>query len=146
MDFDALQYPYTPLALIALALLFWRPVVGLIFLIAIFPMDPFSPRLPVPGLNTETILLGVAFAVTVLRFGPRLPPLRYSGPVLAFIFVMGIGMVIAVPWARGLSTRTGEPAIWFIFKSWKSNTFSTLFFFAVYWWMARPMDRQRTLE
>src|SRR5215510_10886074 len=117
---DYLQYPYAAAALVALVLLFWRPLAGLIFLVAIFPVDPFSPRLPVPGMNTETALLGVAFAMTVLRFGARPPPLRYSGPVVAFIAVMGMGLLVAIPWALKVIQQTDEPAIWFIFKSWKS--------------------------
>jgi O-antigen ligase len=143
---EALQYPYSLAALIALVLLFWRPAAGLIFLVAIFPVDPFSPRLPVPGMNTETILLGVAFAMTVLRFGARLPPLRYSGPVIAFIVVMGMGLVLSIPWAIKYTAMDGEPAVWFIFKSWKSMSFSALFFFASYWWLGRPEDRARMLE
>jgi hypothetical protein len=144
--FDDIQYPYALLALITLVLLFWRPVTGLVFLAAIFPLDPFSPRLPVPGINTETILLGVAFAMTLLRFGARLPPLRYSGPVLAFILVTGAGFAIAIPWARSITVLNGEPAIWVVFKHWKSITFSALFFFATYWWFSRAEDRQRMLE
>ena len=143
---DNLQYPYSIAALIALVLLFWRPVAGLTFLVAIFPVDPFSPRLPVPGMNTETILLGVAFAMTVLRFGARLPPLRYSGPVVAFIGVMALGLLVSVPWALKVAQQTDEPAIWFIFKSWKSISFSALFFFATYWWLRRPADRRNMLE
>jgi hypothetical protein len=146
MQFEDLQYPYALLALITLALLFWRPIAGLLLLTAIFPMDTFSPRLPVAGINTETVLLGVAFAMTLLRFGARLPPLRYSGPVLAFIFVMGIGFAIAIPWARKVTIGGTEPAIWFIFKHWKSITFSCLFFFATYWWFSQASDRLRMLE
>lgn len=142
---DYLQYPYSVVALIALVLLFWRPLTGLIFLVAIFPVDPFSPRLPVPGLNTETILLGVAFAMTVLRFGPRLPPLTYSAPVVAFVLVMLMGLVISLPWALSYSAITDEPAIWYIFKGWKSISFSSLFFFASYWWLKQPEDRLRML-
>ena len=142
---DYLQYPYSVAALIALVLLFWRPVTGLIFLVAIFPVDPYSPRLPVPGMNTETILLGVAFATTVLRFGARLPPLRYSAPVLGFVLVMLMGLIISIPWALDYSSITDEPAIWYIFKSWKSISFSSLLFFASYWWLGRPEDRQRML-
>jgi hypothetical protein len=144
--FEDLQYPYALLAAITLILLFARPVAGLLLLTAIFPMDTYAPRLPVAGVNTETVLLGVAFAMTLLRFGGRLPPLRYSGPVLAFIFVMGIGFALAIPWARKVSVANGEPAIWYIFKHWKSITFSCLFFFATYWWFSQARDRQRLLE
>src|SRR5580765_4493131 len=110
---DYLQYPYSLAALIALVLLFWRPAIGLVFLVAIFPIDPFSPRLPVPGMNTETILLGVAMAMTVLRFGPRLPPLRYSAPVVAYIGMLAMGLMISVPWALKIGSQTDEPAIWY---------------------------------
>jgi len=146
MLFEYIQYPYAPLALITLGLLFWRPIAGLLLLAAIFPMDNFGPRMPVAGLNTETMLLGVAFAVTLLRFGARLPPLRYSGPVLAFIFIMGVGFALAIPWARKVTVAGSEPAIWFIFKHWKSITFSCLFFFTTYWWFAQASDRRRLLE
>jgi hypothetical protein len=141
-----IQYPYTLLALITLVLLFWRPIWGLAMLAAIFPMDPWSPRLPVPGVNTETILLGVAFALTVLRFGARLPPLRYSGPVVAFITVMFVAFAISIPWARGMQSADGAPAIWVIFKIWKSITFTALLFFIAYWWFPEERDRQKMLE
>ena len=55
-----LAYPYSVLVLVVVALLFWRPVWGIALLAAIFPMDPWALRLPVPGMNTETILVGVA--------------------------------------------------------------------------------------
>ena len=144
--FHYLEFPYAVAALVALVLLFWRPVSGLIFLVAIFPVDPFSPRLPVPGMNTETILIGVAFAMTVLRFGARLPPLNYSAPVLAFVLVLLMGFVISIPWALAYQAVRDEPAIWYIFKSWKSISFSSLFFFASYWWLTRPEDRRNMLE
>jgi len=145
--FDYIQFPYAFLAVIALALLLWRPALGLLLLIAIFPMDPYSPRLPVPGINTETVLLGLAFAVTTLRFGARLPPLRYSGPVLAFIGMTGIAFALAIPWARNIELAdNGGSAVWFIFKFWKSITFSSVLFFSTYWWFSRPRDRQRVLE
>lgn len=146
MLFEYIQYPYAVLAFIALVLLFSRPVAGLLLLVVIFPLDTYAPRLPVPGINTETILLGVAFAVTLLRFGARVPPLRYSGPVLAFIMVMGIGFALAIPWARKMTIAGTEPAIWYVFKHWKSITFSCLFFFATYWWFAQQGDRRRLLE
>jgi len=142
---DNLQYPYAVLAALALGLLFWRPLAGLVVIAAIYPMDPFSPRLPVPGLNTETALLGVAFAITVLRFGARVPPLRFSGPVVAFIAVMGMAFLLALPWAVRFHVEDVS-AVWAIFKFWKSVTFSALLFFTTYWWFARPDDRQRMLE
>jgi len=145
--FDYIQIPYGGLAVVTLGLLLWRPVAGILLLIAIFPMDPYSPRLPVPGINTETFLLGLAFAVTTLRFGARLPPLRYSGPVLAFIGMTGIAFALAIPWARNLElVNNGGSAVWFIFKFWKSITFSSAFFFATYWWFSRPRDRRWLLE
>lgn len=142
---EYLAYPYSVLVVIDVALLFWRPVWGLALLVAIFPMDPWSPRLPVPGMNTETILIGVAFAITVLRFGARLPPLRYSAPVLAFVAVMAIAFIVSIPWANGLRAVDGSPAVWFIFKHVKSMTFTALLFFTVYWWVREPEDRQRIL-
>ncbi len=142
---EHLQYPYSALVLVAVATLFWRPVWGIALLVAIFPMDPWAPRLPVPGMNTETILIGVAFAVTVLRFGARLPPLRYSAPVIAFAVVMLIAFVLSIPWARGLQAVDGSAAVWFIFKQAKSMTFTILLFFVVYWWLQSPEDRQRVL-
>jgi hypothetical protein len=140
-----LAYPYSVLVLVVVALLFWRPVWGIALLAAIFPMDPWALRLPVPGMNTETILVGVALAVTVLRFGARLPPLRYSGPVIAFLAVMAISFVVSIPWANGLRAVDGSPAVWFIFKHLKSMTFTTLLFFPAYWWLREPEDRQRVL-
>jgi O-antigen ligase len=143
--FDAIQFPYAALALITLGLLLWRPLIGLAVLTAIYPMDPYSPRLPVLGINTETFLCGLLFAVTVLRFGARLPPLRYSGPVIAFVSMNLVAFVLAVPWARGIEFNGGS-AIWVIFKFWKSITFSSALFFATYWWVSRPGDRRLLLE
>ena len=141
-----LQYPYAVLALVTLGLLFWRPIFGLALLMAIFPMDPWEPRLPVPGINFETILIGSALAVTVLRFGARLPPLRYSGPVVAFVAAMFIAFAVSIPWALGLRGPEGAPAIWVIFKAWKSITFTAFLFFSVYWWCRTPEDRRRMLQ
>ncbi|HTO70249.1 MAG TPA: O-antigen ligase family protein [Myxococcota bacterium] len=144
--FDYLQFPYAFLAIIVIGLLLWRPLAGLLLLVAMYPMDPYSPRLPVPGINTETVLLGLAFAVTTLRFGPRLPPLRYSAPVVGFVAMTLLAFVIAIPWARNAETQTGVNALWFIFKFWKSITFSALLFFCSYWWFKRPKDRIWLLE
>ena len=141
-----IQYPYGPLALIILGLLFWRPVVGITLLAAVYPLDPWAPRLPVPGFNTETILLGAAAAVTLLRFGARLPPLRYSGPVISFMLVMVVAFALAIPWALSIRLADDEPAIWQTFKMWKSGTFPVIFFFVAYWWFARERDRSRMLE
>jgi O-antigen ligase/polysaccharide polymerase Wzy-like membrane protein len=143
---NAVGYAYLPFAALALALMFWRPIAAIVLLTAIFPFDAASPRLGVPGVNTETILLLSALAVTILRFGARLPPLRYSAPVLAFLVVMGIGFMLAIPWARKMTVMGDEPAVWYIFKHWKTNTFSTLSFFSTYWWFSRPPDRQKLLE
>lgn len=141
-----IQYPYAPIALIALGLIFWRPVAGIVLLAAVYPLDPWSPRLPVPGINTETILLGSAAAVTLLRFGARVPPLRYSGPVLAFLVMMAASYAVAIPWARSVRVVGDESAMWILFKNWKSVTFSGIFFFITYWWFALENDRRRMLE
>lgn len=142
---EYLQAPYGLLALVAIGLMLYRPTWGIAMLAAIFPMDAWGPRLPVPGVNTETFLVGVALAVTVLRFGGRLPPLRYSGPVVAFIAVMLLAFSVSIPWARGMQTVDGGPAVWAIFKVWKSITFTSLLFFPVYWWSRTPGDRERML-
>jgi O-antigen ligase len=143
---EYLQYVYGPLALLTLALLFWRPVAGIALLVSIFPMDPWGPRLPVPGVNTETILIGVALAVTVLRFGARFPPLRYSAPIVAFITVMFVAFAVSIPWALNMQGVDGVPAVWVIFKTWKSISFTALLFFSVYWWCRTPEDRARVLQ
>ncbi|MEX2206957.1 MAG: O-antigen ligase family protein [Myxococcota bacterium] len=142
---EQIAYPYIALVTLVVAMLFWRPIWGLALLVAIFPMDAWAPRLPVPGINTETIMIGVAFAVTVLRFGGRIPPLRYSGPVFAFIGVMLIAFIVSIPWATGMRAVDGGPAIWYNFKTVKSSTFTALLFFIAYWWVRSPEDRQRTL-
>jgi putative inorganic carbon (HCO3(-)) transporter len=142
---EHLAYPYMALVVLAVAMFFWRPLWGLALFVAIFPMDAWAPRLPVPGINTETIMIGVAFAVTVLRFGGRIPPLRYSGPVFAFIGVLLIAFIVSIPWATGMSAVDGGPAIWYNFKTVKSATFTALLFFIAYWWVRTPEDRQRML-
>ena len=142
---EHLEFPYGVLVLLVIALLFWRPTWGLTLFAAIFPMDPWSPRLPVPGINSETIMIGVALAVTVLRFGSRLPPLRYFGPVLAFAATVMIGFVVSITWATGMRAVDGGPAIWFIFKAAKMMTFTALLFYSVYWWFSDSKDRQGLL-
>jgi O-antigen ligase len=142
---EYIAYPYMALVVLDVALLFWRPVWGFALFVVIFPMDAWAPRLPVAGVNTETIMIGVAFAVTVLRFGGRIPPLRYSGPVFAFIAIMLIALVVSIPWATGMKAVDGGPAIWYNFKTAKSATFTALLFFVAYWWVRSPEDRQRTL-
>jgi O-antigen ligase len=146
MLFEYLDIPYSVLAAVTLALLFWRPIAGMLVLVAIFPMDPWSPRLPVPGINTETVLLSVATLVTVLRFGARIPPLRYSGPPIAYILLIGIGFALSIPWARGIRMVDGDTAVWGIFKQWKASTFSGLFFVPVYFWFSDARDRRALLE
>lgn len=142
---EYVQYPYGVIALVVLALLAYRPAWGVAVLAATFPLDPWGPRLPVPGVNTETILIGVALAVTVLRFGARLPPVRYSGPVISFVLVMLLAFALAVPWARNMQTVDGGTAIWTVFKVWKSITFTSLLFFPVYWWSETSEERERML-
>jgi hypothetical protein len=140
---EYLAYPYSVLVVLVVALMFWRPPLGIALFVAIFGMDAWAPRLPVAGMNTETVMLGIAFAVTVLRFGAQIPPLRYSGPVLGFIGLMLIGFVISIPWATGMKGVDGSPAVWFIFKTVKSMTFTALLFFIAYWWIQTQEDRQR---
>ena len=145
MGFEVLQYPYALVAIIALGLLFLRPI-GAFLITVIFPLDVYSPRLPVAGMNAETVLLGVAMAITLLRFGARVPPLRYSGPVLAFIFIMCVGFGLVDPVGAQDARAGDEPAIWIIFKGFKSSTFSALPFFSTYWWFQDERDRRRMLE
>lgn len=143
---EQLEWPSGFLALIALGLTFWRPTLGFVAIIALYPLDPWTPRLPVPGLNVETILVGVLVALTVLRFGVRVPSLRFSGPVIAYVGVMFMGFIVAFPWARGQVTAIGDSVLWGVFKMFKSVTFTALLMICSYWWMSRPADRQRMLE
>ena len=70
-------------ALLVLVLLLARPVTGIVALALVYPLILVAPRLPVPGMNVETTLVGVALALTLLRFGLRIPPPRYSLPVIS---------------------------------------------------------------
>jgi O-antigen ligase len=124
---------------LVLALLFVRPQLGIVALIAFYPLVELVPRMPLPGMNAETALFVGAGAVTLMRFGPRLPPLRYSAPFVVFVMVMlmswGIGAVQAV---------AIDP--WELFKIWKSATFPCLFFLFAYWWIVDERSRRHALE
>ena len=61
-------------ALIVLGLLFARPQLGIVALAAFFPLNPYVIRLPLPGLNFETVFIAIAMGLTLLCFGFRIPP------------------------------------------------------------------------
>lgn len=128
--------------LIALVLLFARPRVGILALIVYFPLDPFVPRLPVPGMNAETALFGVAAALTLMRFGVRLPPLRYTAAVLVFIAMML--MLFGVGAARPERIVGFGP--WKLFMITKSVTFPVLLFFICYWWFPTVEGRRQVIH
>ncbi len=143
---EYISLPVAGIALIALALVLFRPTWGMLAIAAIYPVNLWAPRLPVPGLNSETILVGVLMGMTLLRFGVRLPPLRYTGPVVAFMLVVLASFVLAVPWARVMVTATGEEPLWKIFQMVKAMVFTSFLFFPAYWWFGDLKDRRRMLQ
>jgi O-antigen ligase len=139
----------TPLEIVSLTgfvvvvgLIFANSRLGILALLAFYPLLDSVPRLPLPGMNAETAVFGAAAAVTLMRFGPRLPPLRYSGPFLAFLAVM------LMAWAIGSSIPNkyvGYDA-WGLFKAWKAAVFPSFFFVFSYWWLPDEASRRRALE
>ena len=64
-------------AVVVLILLLVRPPLGIAAMVLFAPFNQFVPFTPLPGVNSSTILGITAIGMTVLRFGTRLPPLRY---------------------------------------------------------------------
>ncbi len=130
-------------ALVVLALFFIRPRLGIIALAAFLPLNEHVLRPPLPGLNFETVIVGIALGLTVMRFGFRVPPLRYSGPVLAYMSVVFIGFMVMASWGpRQIPGFTAFD----VFRNAKSLVFTALLFFPLYLWFGDPRDRRRLLE
>ena len=127
-------------ASVGVALLF-RPQIGVCALLAWYPLLTEVPRLG-PGLNAQTALIALALAVTLIRVGPRLPPIVATAPVLSFAFVIVMGFVVA-----GVASTIQDPefSTWERFKAVKSRIFTALLFFAVYWWAREPDQRRKLL-
>lgn len=130
-------------AVVALAALLYRPQAGIAGIVLFYPFWFFAPRFPVPGMNVETALLGLAIALTVVRFGARIPPLRYSLPVIAFVILIAAAASISMSSIANESSRMGPLQI---FLEAKSNAFTALMFFLGYWWFADGWDRRKILE
>ncbi len=130
-------------AVLVFVLLAVRTPTGVCALLAFYPLMPSVPRSPVAGLNAETILLSFAMILTLGPSRLRLPPLRVTGPVLAFLAVMFAAWVIG-----GTQFEFQDPvtAAWESFKSLKSRTFAVLLFFIAYWWIRNPAEQRRMLE
>lgn len=139
---SALEIVATAGFVLVISLLLVRPQLGIIALIAFYPLLDLVPRLPLSGVNAETAMFGIAGAVTLMRFGARLPPLRYSGPWLAFAIVM------LMSWLIGASLTRDLPGVdtWEQFKAWKSAVFPCLFFLFAYWWVSEERTRRQALE
>jgi hypothetical protein len=118
-----------------------RPRLGLIGLLAFYPFVGLVPRLPLAGLNAETILFALALAVTLMQFGVRVPPLRYSGPVLAFFGVLLMALGIGAVGDR--EYRVFVLPIWELVKGVKSSSFTMLLFVMNYLWFDEREDRRR---
>ncbi len=147
MIVDGIRVLATVATVIAVILLLFRPRAGLVLFIATFPLNAWVPRSPIPALNAETIMIGLAIATTFLHVGTRLPPMRFTGPALAWLLVVVVGVAFAIPWARTAPPIvSGENALWTIVKLSKSMVFTTLIFFPVYWFADTPIWRRRMLE
>ena len=140
----------TPFAAISLAglavvlvLLIWRPQLGIAAFVLYYPLNDHVPRLPIPGFNAETLLFGIMGALTLLRFGLRVPPLRYTGPLLAVVGVVFLGWSITA--GQTVLEQYG-PGAWDFFQVMKSMAFPTLLFFFAYWWYPDAGSRRRLME
>jgi O-antigen ligase len=130
-------------ASVVLVLLIVRPMTGMLALALFYPLYLVAPRLPVPGLNVETALVGFAMALTLIRFGMRIPPARFSLPVISLVLVLVgswlIGSATIPKLARDVTT-------WDLFRVVKSLLFTSFLFFIGYWWFPDRGDRTRLLE
>ena len=140
---SALQLLAAAACVVVFVMLAARPALGIGALLAIYPLLTQVPRSPVPGLNPETILLLFAMILTLARSGMHVPPLRISGPVLAFVAVMFLAWVIGRTVVDQFDPLT---AAWERFKALKSRTFAVLLFFIAYWWIRNPVERRRVIE
>ncbi len=129
-------------ALAVLVTILVRPPLGLLALVVFTPLIDSVPRLPLAGLNVETGLLFLLLAMTLMRFGLRLPPLRYSGPVIAYVLVLLVAWLVGASNFRGIDGK----GIWELFKIVKSMSFTTLFFLFSYWWISDDRGRRGVLE
>jgi O-antigen ligase len=130
-------------ALLVLVLLIARPMVGIVAFAFAYPLYLVGPRLPVPGMNIETTLVGVAMALTLLRFGLRIPPPRYSLPVICLMLVLLASWLIG---GTSLPRFAPDVGLWDLFRAVKSLLFTSLLFFVGYWWFQDRTDRTRLLE
>ena len=137
-----MEYLATAGALIVLVLLFVRPAAGLCGILVFYPFMHFVPRLPA-GLNAQTILVGTALVLTLIRVGVRFPPMRVTAPVLAFTFVMVMGFAVA---SAGVDYFDADFSTWNRFKAVKSRVFTSLLFFIVFWSARDPEKRQQLIE
>ncbi len=119
-----------------------RPAFGLLALLVFSPLLDSVPRLPIGGLNAETGLFFLLLGQTLFRFGPRLPPLRYSGPVIAYVIVLLISWLVGSSNFQGIDGK----GIWELFKIVKSMTFPCLFFVLSYWWISGERSPRGVLE
>jgi O-antigen ligase len=128
---------------VVLVLLLWRPQLGIAAFVMYYPLNDHVPRLPIPGFNAESLLFGIMGALTLLRFGARVPPLRYTGTLF------GVVLVMAMAWgmtAAQVSVEQYGPGAWDFFQVLKSTLFPTLLFFFGYWWYPDPASRRRLME
>jgi O-antigen ligase len=128
---------------VVLVLLIARPMTGMVALALAYPLILVAPRLPVPGMNVETTLVGVALALTLLRFGLRIPPPRYSLPVITLMLVLLASWLIG---GTSLPQHAPDVGLWDLFRIVKSLLFTSLLFFVGYWWFQDRTDRTRLLE
>jgi len=131
------------LAVITFVLLVARSAWGLCALIVLYPLEDFVPRGPIPGFNAQTVLVGLALIVTLLKFGVRFPPIRVTAPMLAFAFIMVMGFSVASVGFDGFGPNFG---FWTRAKGLKSRLFTALLFVIVYWWARDPKIRRNLLE
>jgi len=130
-------------ALVVLGLLVVRTPLGVAALLAFYPFIHEVPRSPVPGLNAQTVLVGVGMLMTLVRTGVRFPPAPVTAPVVAFVLVILMGFCVAEAGFRGFDPDFDT---WERIKAVKSRVFTTLVFCMSYWWARDPLERRRILE
>ena len=137
-----IQYPAALFAVAVFVLLIWRTPIGVAALLVFYPIQQYVPRLG-PGLNAQTILVGTALAMTLLRTGFRLPPIRVSGPVLFFVSVIFMGFAVAQ-----VARTIDDPEFGTVERvmAVKSHLFTAILFFVAYWWGNQLEHRRAMLE
>jgi O-antigen ligase len=129
--------------LIVFILLLARPRLGLVALACFFPFLQYVPMGPIAALNAETFLAFTLIGLMLMQFGARVPPMRLTGPVIAYGAVLVMGFSVTASWYSDWFPRHTN---WDNLKLVKGLLSASLFFFTSYWWFPTSRERRILLE